>query len=476
MTKPQRIPFGRALIAVTTLALAACQSTPITPPLLDLPLATATAAPTLDRWWTSFNDPTLGALINEALANNLDLQAAMLRVDLARSNLLLARSYLYPSMNLGADSSRNRQTLVGSQPLPASFNPTNNDYLVGLRTSYEVDLWGRYRDGASAARSELLATEYGRVTVRTAVVAETARSYFGLLAADAELALLRETRKSRDETVALQSDLYRSGVIGDYDLQRAQAESAAVAANVALAERLVGTFESALAAILGRSPREVFDARITRDVTQVRLLGVPEVAGELPSDMLDRRPDIKQAEAQIAAASLRIDAARAQYFPSLSLTASYGSESAALGNLFSASALAWGIGASLLQPLIGLQAIEANVQAETARREAAVVSYVQTVQTAFRETRDALLANRTTREAVAAQTEHVQKLKAALELADLRYRSGYSGYLEVLDAQRQLLQAQTLQIVAARDVRFALIDLAKAMGGGWDYQAAMAAR
>jgi len=201
MTKPQRIPFRRALIAVTTLALAACQSTPITPPLLDLPLATATAAPTLDRWWTSFNDPTLGALINEALANNLDLQAAMLRVDLARSNLLLARSYLYPSMNLGADSSRNRQTLVGSQPLPASFNPTNNDYLVGLRTSYEVDLWGRYRDGASAARSELLATEYGRVTVRTAVVAETARSYFGLLAADAELR--RRTRASaRDAEVA----------------------------------------------------------------------------------------------------------------------------------------------------------------------------------------------------------------------------------------------------------------------------------
>jgi multidrug efflux system outer membrane protein len=176
-------------------------------------------------------------------------------------------------------------------------------------------------------------------------------------------------------------------------------------------------------------------------------------------------------EAQLAAASLRIDAARAQYFPSLSLTASYGSESAALRNLFSAPGLIWGVGATLLQPLIGLKAIEANVEAETARRQAAVLGYTQTVQTAFRETRDALTANRTTREALAAQTERAGKLKSALSLAEMRYRAGYSGYLDVLDAQRQLLQAQTQQILAARDVRFALIDLAKAMGGGWDYRA-----
>ena len=469
MTDPRRTLRTLVLVTATTFALAACQSTPTTPPLLDLPPASASVAPDLERWWTTFNDPTLTALMDEALAHNLDLRAAMVRVDLARSNVLLAQSYLYPSMNLGVDSRRNRMTLVGSQPLPENFNPTNNDYLVGLRASYEVDLWGRYRNGASAARSELLATEYARQTVRTAVAAETARAYFGLLAADAELAMLRDTLQSRDETVALQVDLYQAGLIGDYDLQRAQAERAAVAANVAVAERAVGTYETALAAIVGRSPREVFAARIARDLTQVRLLGVPEVPSGLPSDLLERRPDIRQVEAQLAAASLRIDAARAQYFPLLSLTASYGSESAALANLFSTPALAWGIGASLLQPLIGLKAIEANVEAETARREAAVVSYTQTVQSAFRETRDALIANRSTRDALAAQTERAQKLKASLELAELRYRSGYSGYIDVLDAQRQLLQAQTLQILAARDVRFALIDLAKAMGGGWDY-------
>ncbi|MBK8113923.1 MAG: TolC family protein [Candidatus Accumulibacter sp.] len=134
--------------------------------------------------------------------------------------MLLAQSHLYPSLNLGADASRNRMTLVGSQPLPADFNPTNSDYRVGLRASYELDLWGRYRHGANAARSELLATEYARATVRTAVAAESARAYFGLLAADAELALLRDTLKSREQTLALQNDLYQAGIIGDYDLQR----------------------------------------------------------------------------------------------------------------------------------------------------------------------------------------------------------------------------------------------------------------
>ncbi|MBL8398719.1 MAG: efflux transporter outer membrane subunit, partial [Candidatus Accumulibacter sp.] len=305
---------------------------------------------------------------------------------------------------------------------------------------------------------------------------ETARAYFGLLAADAERALQRETLQAREQTLALQNRLQQAGVIGDFDLQRAQAERAAVLANLAAAERAVGQYETALAAIVGRSPREVFHASIARDAWSARLLTAPDIPADLPSDLLERRPDVKQAEAQLAAASLRIDAARAQYFPALSLTASYGSESAALSKLFSAPALIWGVGVSLLQPLIGLKAIDANVQAETARREAALLNYTQTVQTAFRETRDALIANRQAREALAAQSERQAKLTGTLELAELRYRAGYSGYLEVLDAQRQLLQAQSQHILAARDRRFALIDLLKALGGGWRNDAAASTR
>ncbi len=465
---PRRPRAALTLALALLLPLAACRSTPPAPPVLDLPVASASADPSLVRWWQHFDDPTLDALIEEALTNNLDLRTAMVRVDLARAHVLLAQASLFPSLNLSVEPSRGRSTLAGWQPLPSGFNPTHNDYLVALRAAYEIDLWGRAGKSTDAARQELLASGYARETVRVAVGAETARAYFGLLAADAERTLQQETLQAREQTLALQQRLQQSGVIGDFDLQRAQAERAAVLANLAAAERAVGQYETALAAIVGRSPREVYEARIARDASPARLLAVPEIPADLPSDLLERRPDVRQAAAQLAAADLRIDAARAQYFPSLTLTASYGSESAALSKLFSAPALIWGAGASLLQPLIGLKAIDANVQAESARREAALLTYTQSVQSAFRETRDALIAHRQTRTTLAAQSERRRQLKNALELAELRYRAGYSGYLEVLDAQRQLLQAQSQEILAARDRRFALIELFKALGGGWE--------
>ena len=460
-------------LAASIFIVAGCTTTPTAPPALDLPAGTG-ADPALERWWTSFNDPTLTALVDEALANNLDLRAAITRIDLARAQVKLAQKDLYPSVDLGVGASRTKSSEVGSFPLfgaPA----TNNDFRVELNASYEVDLWGKFRAATRAAQDDLLASRYGRETVRTVVAADVARTYFQLLGAAAQLDLLSDTLKTRNETVALQRDRYQGGVIGDYDLAQAEAERAAVAADVAGAQRAVAQFESALAVLLGRSPREVFEPKLARDAAIVRLVDVPTVAAGLPSDMLLRRPDIRNVEAQLAAGNRRIDVARADYFPSLSLTGGYGSESGALKNLFSGPAVIWSIAASLAQPLIGLKAIEANVESKTATRDQLVVTYQQTVQTAFKETHDALVANQTMRDALVAQTERRTKLERALDLAGLRYRSGYSPYLEVLDAQRQLLQAQTLQILAARDVRLAVVDLAKALGGGWEYKSNVAA-
>ena len=200
---------------------------------------------------------------------------------------------------------------------------------------------------------------------------------------------------------------------------------------------------------------------------------MPTVPAGLPSDVLERRPDVRQLEKELVAASLRIDRARADYFPSLNLTGALGTESGALRHIASGPALIWSLGAGLVQPLIGLKAIEANVDAQTARRQELVVNYQQTVQAALKDVHDALAANESTRAALAAQTARRENLQQAYELSDLRYKSGYSPYLEVLDAQRQLLQAQTLSILAARDVRLALVDLAKALGGGWDYRNAV---
>jgi multidrug efflux system outer membrane protein len=297
-----------------------------------------------------------------------------------------------------------------------------------------------------------------------------ASTYFQLLATDAELALLRDTLKTREETVSLQRDRYQAGVIGEYDFAQSQAERAAVQADIATTERAEGLLESALAVLLGRSPREVYTPQLTHDWNAAKIVGVPSVPSDLPSNLLERRPDIRQVERQIAAASLRIDRARADYFPSLSLTGSLGQESGALSNLFKGPALIWGIGANLLQPIFGLKAIEANVEGAKAQREQLAVAYQQTVQSAFKDAHDALVEHDTAREALAAQGERRERLAHALELSDLRYRSGYSPYLEVLDVQRQLLQAQTLEITAARDARIAIVDLAKALGGGWDYR------
>jgi multidrug efflux system outer membrane protein len=461
-----RRPLAALAIA---LAIAGCQTTPVSTPVVDLPAPTI-APVDLERWWNLFSDPALTTLVEEALANNLDLAAAMARVELARANVLLAQSDLYPSVNAVVGASRNRTTEVGSQPLPSGFDPLSSNFRVGLAASYELDLWGKYRTATRATQSELLATQYARETVRTTVAAEVARTYFALLAADAELALLRQTLGLRTESVSLQRDRFEGGVIGQLDLRQAEAERAAVVADIAAVERGRALLESALATLVGRSPREVFTPVVAREGDASRLLDVPAIEADLPSGLLERRPDIRRVEAQLAAASYRIDVARADYFPSISLTGTLGTESALLKNLFSGPALAWGIGASLLQPLLGLKAIEANVEAQTALRNELLVAYRQTVQTAFRETHDALVAHRTFREALAAQRERRDAVAQALELADLRYRSGYSAYLEVLDSQRQLLFADTQRIAAARDARIALVDLARALGGGWSPQ------
>ena len=463
---PRLLRNSTAAIAMV-LAIVGCKTTPTAPPVLDLPAPTLSQPLAVERWWTQFDDPALDRLVDEALANNLDLKLAITRIELARANVLLARSDLYPSVNLEVGASRSRSTEVGSQPFPSGFDPISSNFRVGVAASYEFDLWGKYRASTQAAQNQLLASQYARETVRTTIVAEVARIYFSLLAADAELKLLRDTLNLRSESVTLQRDRFEGGVVGQLDLRQAESERAAVAADIARAERAIGLFESALAALVGRSPRDVFTPAVQREVDSKRLLAVPPIAAGLPSGLLERRPDVRRVEAELVAANLRIDVARADYFPSISLTALFGSESAALKNLFSGPALIWSLGAGLVQPLLGLKAIEANVDAQTARRNEAVVTYVQTVQTAFRETHDALVANRTYREALAAQGVRRDALAEALELADLRYRSGYSGYLEVLDSQRQLLQADTLRIAAARDARVALVDLSRALGGGW---------
>ena len=450
-------------------ALAGCAVTQPVPPQLDLPVPTATAAQNalLERWWVAFNDPVLVALIEEAHANNLDLRATLARIELARAQVLLAQSNLYPSINLIAGGSRSRISGVGSQPLPTGTPLISNNYNVGLEMSYELDLWGKYRSGALASANDLVASRYFRETIRITVAADVANAYFRLRAADALLVVFEETRKARIDTVQLQRDRFDGGIIGEYDLRQAEAELSAVVADIARARQAIGLTEGALATLTGRSPRAVFTPEIARGASIEAVTDVPQLPSGLPSGLLERRPDIRRAEAELAASDLRIQQARADYFPDLSLTGALGSESASLANLFTSPASVWRFGLALVQPIIALKSIEASVTAATARRDAVTVQYQQTVQNAFREVHDSLVTNGTARDVLAAETLRRDLLTQALEVANLRYDAGRTSYLEVLDAQRTLLAAETLRIAAARDARISIVDFAKSLGGGW---------
>jgi len=395
------------------------------------------------------------------------LDRALARIEAARADVLLAQSNLAPSINLRAGGSRSRQSQ--STAAAAGFPiPVSNDYSVGLEMSYELDIWGKYRSGALAAANDLVASQYYRESVRITVAAEVASAYFRLRAADALLVVLEDTRKTRTDTVQLQQDRFDGGIIGEYDLRQAEAELSAVVADIARARQSIGLLESAIATLTGRSPRAVFTPEVARGATIEAATAVPQLPSGLPSGLLERRPDIRRSEAMLAASDLRIQQARANYFPSVSLTGAYGTESAALSNLFTPAAAVWSFGAGLLQPLLALKAIESQVEAATARRDSVTVEYQQTVQTAFREVHDALVTNRSAGEVLAAESQRREQLRQALAVANLRYEAGRTSFLEVLDAQRTLLAAETLRIAAARDSRLSIVDFAKALGGGWD--------
>lgn len=459
----------RIVAAALAAALAGCAVTQPVPPKYDLPPGSATAAQNelLQHWWTAFNDPVLSALIEEAFAGNWDLKVALARIEAARSQVLLAQSYLIPSVNLNANAARSRASANTSPPLPPGTQLASNNFGVSLGLSYELDIWGKYRAELLAATNDLTASRYYNESVRIMVAGDVASAYFRLRAADAEMKVLQDTLQLRTETVRLQRDRFEGGIIGEYDLRSAEAERSAVVADIARTAQAIGQLESAVATLTGRSPRAVFSPEVARGNAIDDVTEVPELPSGLPSGLLERRPDIRRQEALFAASDLRIQEARANYFPSLSITGAYGFESAALSSLFSPAAAAWNIGLGLVQPLINLKNIEAQVELAKARHDEVTAQYGQIVQNAFREVHDALVANRSARDILAAETDRRNQIAKAYEVAVLRYDAGRTSFLEVIDAQRQLLEAETLRIGAARDARLSIVDFAKSLGGGW---------
>jgi multidrug efflux system outer membrane protein len=450
------------------LLLAGCAVQPkYEKPAAELPEQWKQTAPRFaedGRWWRIYEDPQLEKTVDEALAANGDLLIAAARVDEARALLGEARSFFYPRVDAVASASRNQISQRTAQSFPGIPREFSS-HRAALEVSYELDLFGRLRANAAAARAELEASEASREAVRLALAAEVAKSYFALRSLDEQVTLTRRTVALREDSLALQRKRLQAGVISDFDLRQLEAEAAVVRAQLPPLEREREREEVALSVLLGRSPKQVFEAQVAIKQATDETPGPAAIPSGLPSELLLRRPDLVEAERRLAAANARIAVARAEMFPSIALTGALGFESAALSNLFTGPAGIWSIAAAVTQPIFAGGRLRARTDAAEARERAVLAEYQQAIRTAFGEVRTALIAQSRARESYDAESAREAALVQTLRLARLRYENGVASQLDVLDAQRGLLAAQIARVEALRAHRAAVADLFRALGG-----------
>jgi len=453
---------------LVVLLLAGCSVGPkYEKPAAELPESWKESAPRFaedGRWWRVYADGELDKVVDEALAGNGDLLIAAARVDEARALLGEASSFFFPSVEARYGTNRQQistRTATAFPGVPREFD----NHRATLQVSYDLDLFGRIRSDAAAARAELEASEASREAVRLALAAQVAKSYFAVRSLDEQVSLTRRNVALREEALGLQRKRLQGGVISEFDLRQLEAETASVRAQLPPLEREREREEVALSVLLGRSAKQVYEGKVAVTQRFDETPGPPVVPSGLPSELLLRRPDLVEAERVLAAANARIGVARAEMFPSISLTGVLGSESQALSNLFSGGASIWLVGAAVTQTLFSGGRLQARAEAAEARERAAVAQYQQTIRSAFGEVRTALIVQARARESFEAESTREAALAETLRLARLRYQNGVASQLDVLDAERGLLEAQRARVEALRAYRAAVADLFRALGG-----------
>lgn len=412
-------------------------------------------------WWEQFGDPVLNGLVLGALKENKDLRIAAARVAEYQGRYGVARGALFPSAGAGVSVGGERTTERGQVRLPASApNPTML-YQANVFGSWEIDLWGRLRRGTEAARADLVATEEGRRSVILSLVAAVAGSYVNLRDLDRQLEIARRTAKSREEYLRIFTLRYKAGYVSDLELSQVRSQYEQAVATIPALEREISQQEDAICLLLGRNPGPVARG------SAIDALVAPVVPAGLPSDLLRQRPDLRQAEQQLIAANARIGVARANYFPSISLTGLFGFESTTLAGLFTGPARMWNWSAPVTEPIFTGGTIAAEVRIAESVRDELLLNYQSAIQSAFRDVDDALVGQRKTREQLDAQSRQVAALRTYAGTARLRYENGYTSYLEVLDAERSLFDAELSYTQTTGELLQALINLYKAFGGGW---------
>jgi outer membrane protein, multidrug efflux system len=480
MTKLPKL-HALALVMMAASAMTGCgllpPSAPYERPSLEVPSALAAPSSGADNaklaevnwltWWKSFGDPVLDALLDEASRNNQDLALARGRIAEARATLGLNEANLYPTVDFNASASRKRSSENSTNFNPGN-SPVSEDRQLGLSASYEMDFWGKYDRADEAARARLLAQSANRGVVLSTLLANVAQSYFALRTLDAQATLAQSTLATRQENLRLQKRRLDAGVVGELDVRQADSEVASVETTLRQLTQNRRNAESALAVLLGRKPTEIIQPHVARGAELGALYARQTIPANLPSDVLTRRPDVVSAEQTLIAANADIGQARTAYFPKLSLTASVGQQSKDMSTLLDPASMFWNAIGNLTQPIFRAGAIGATVAAANARQQQALALYTQTVQNAFRDVHDALNNVDAGREVVELVAKRTESLRQTLRLAELRYKGGYSSYLEVLSAQRDLFQAESALLDAQRSQLAAIVALYKALGGGWD--------
>ncbi|WP_043769676.1 efflux transporter outer membrane subunit [Algiphilus aromaticivorans] len=441
------------------------------PELLTLPETVERDGADWQAWWRAFNDPALNRLIERAMADNLELREQAARIRAARARLGFAEADQLPSVDLQAEASRQQQP-GAAFGIPGASSSTRSLFSVSGVLGYELDLWGRLAREREAAAAQLAENVFAREAVRLSLIADLVTTYFEYRSAQRQLGITQDAVATREESLGLQQLRYDAGAVNRLVLLQAKSELATARSRLPDQRERLDQLESALAILVGASPRELFEGMTLEDrrLADIEVLNrYPEV---LPSELLERRPDIRAAEAALRAANAGIGAAQAARLPSLNLSGLIGSTAADSGDLFTGAAEAWSIGASVLGPVLDFGRGGANVEEAEALRDQAALQYQSTVQTAFREVRDALFSFEAAHDRVHALREQVAAITETAELAEMRYEAGATDLLTVLDARRALLDAELALSEALQRRLTASATLFKTLGGGWNPEAA----
>jgi outer membrane protein, multidrug efflux system len=413
------------------------------------------------KWWEQFNDPALNELINIALKENKDVKIAAAVIEEYMGRYGVIRAPLYPQIGAGASFGRDRATEEGPSPVTSAVENPANNYQVFLNAAWEIDLWGKLRRSTEAARADLLSTEEARRTVILSLVTSVAGAYINLRDLDKQLEIAKQTAKTREDSYKLFKLRYEGGVISQLELSQVKSEYEQALSTIPLLEKIIIQQENALSVLLGRNPGAIKRGRTIDELV------LPVIPLGLPSDLLANRPDIRQAEQNLISANAQIGVAKAQFFPTISLTGLFGWASTDLSDLFRGSAKTWSWAVPVTAPIFTGGALTGQVKVAEAVQQRALISYQQVIQTAFRETEDSLIDQKKTKEQLQILKEQVGSLREYAQIARLRYDNGYTSYIEVLDAERSLFNSE-LTYTQTQGVLFqAMINLYKAMGGGW---------